>query len=73
MQTTAVARLYDSTDAQVGSDVAMGSRDAVRLSSRTIRPNEIVPIAAVGRITRQLVDRVETVRLFPTWSNAVCS
>ena len=65
VQTTAIARLYDSTDAQVGSDVAMGSRDGVRLSSRTIRPNEIVPISSFGRITRQLVDRVERVRLFP--------
>ena len=70
VQTTAVVRLYDATDAQVGSDVAMGG--VVGLSSRTIRPNEIVPISSIGRIIRQIVDRVERVRLFPTWSNVAC-
>ena len=70
VQTTAVVRLYDATDAQVGSDVAMGSLGG--LSSRTIRPNEIVPIGSIGRIIRQIVDRVERVRLFPTWSNVAC-
>ena len=71
VQTTAVARLYDAADAQVGSDVQMGSVQ-VGLSSRTIRPNEIVSITSARGIDRQFVDRTETVRLFPTWSNAAC-
>ena len=71
VQTTAVARLYDAADAQVGSDVQMGSVQ-VGLSSRTIRPNEIVSITSTRGIERQFVDRTERVRLFPTWSNAAC-
>ena len=71
MQTTAVVRLYDATDGQAGSDVQMGSV-GVGLSSRTIRPNEIVPISSIRRIDMQFVERTEGVRLFPTWSNAAC-
>ena len=70
VQTTAVVRLYDAADAQVGPDVQMGSLGG--LSSRTIRPNEIVPITSLRSIDTQFVDRTEGVRLFPTWSNAAC-
>lgn len=69
-QTTAVARLYNAADEQVGSDVAMGSLGG--LYGRTIRPNEIVPLTAQMRIDRDLVQRTTALRLFPTWTNVRC-
>jgi len=68
--TAVVARFLDANGAQVGSDVQMGATGG--LASRTIRPQEVVPITSVGFVNSSITSRTKTYRLLPTWNNVSC-
>src|SRR5688572_33070332 len=53
--TTVVARFYDGSGNQVGSDAQMGA-PATSLASRTIRPVEIVALESVGFVPKTVAD-----------------
>jgi hypothetical protein len=69
--TTLVARIFDSANAQVGSDIQMGGSGA-SLSGMTIRPNEVVAVTSIARVSSQFIARTSTYRLAPTWNDVRC-
>lgn len=68
--TTAILRFYDGSNAQLGSDNPLGSIGG--LSSRTIRPNEIVAVSTLQPISVTIANTYRSYRLFPTWTNVRC-
>lgn len=69
--TTIVARFFDANNVQLGSDVQMGASGS--LSGRTIRPGEIVPIVSLIPVQANVTTKVQSYRLFPTWSDVRCA
>ncbi len=65
-----VARLYDSLDAQVGSDMPMVATGEL-LASKTIRPNDVVVLKSVGYVDSIMILGT-TYRPLSTWTNAPC-
>jgi hypothetical protein len=68
--TAVVARFYDANNAQMGSDVQMGTQGG--LSVKVIRPNEIVAITSTIVVASNVVSGTKTYRLFPTWNDVQC-
>jgi hypothetical protein len=68
--TTVVARFFNASNAQVGSDVQMGAAGA-SLSGLVIRPQEIVAILSVAPVPFTLTTATRY-QLFPTWTNVRC-
>jgi hypothetical protein len=69
--TAVVARLYDSRNVQVGSDVPMMATTEW-LASKTIRPNDIVALTSEGYVDSTIIVGT-TWRFIPTWTNVKCS
>jgi predicted small lipoprotein YifL len=68
---TVIARFYDGNGQQVGSDVEMSASGG--LSTRILRPQEIVAIDSSGMVPASVISRARAYRLFPTWDNVKCS
>jgi hypothetical protein len=68
--TSVVARFFDESDAQLGSDVQMDASGS--LSSRTIRPQEVVPLASLALVGSDVTHSARTYKLFPSWDNLMC-
>jgi hypothetical protein len=69
--TSLVARLFDASNQQVGSDIQMGGSGS-SLSARTIRPQEVVAVTSLLRVSADFIARSNTYRLFPAWNNVAC-
>lgn len=70
--TTAVLRLYDSNDNEIGTPLQMAAIAGV-LASALIRPGEILELISVNPLpTRALHEQIHFTRLFPTWTDVRC-
>lgn len=69
--TTVVARFFDGNNVQIGSDLQMGAMGG-SLTSRTIRPQEIVALASVQPIAFSVASASKNYRLFPSWTDVRC-
>lgn len=70
--TTAVLRLYDSNDNEIGSPLQMAAIAGV-LVNALIRPGEVLELISVNPLpTRALHEQTHFTRLFPTWTDVRC-
>lgn len=67
--TAVVARFYNASGTQVGADVPMDATGS--LSSKVIRPQDVVQIASTGAVGSEMAD-AKSYLLFPTWNNLIC-
>ena len=71
--TTAILRLYDEDDAEIGTPLQMGAVGGGVLVDALIRPGEVLQLISVNPgIDRYLYERLRFTRLFPTWMNVRC-